>query len=226
MRLHNLLLALPVALGACRAQPRTSVPPADQAAAGATSAAPAERVDSTSPRGHPGDVRFMQGMIGHHAQALTMTALVGSRTSRADMRLLAERIEVSQKDEIRLMQQWLRKHRETVPVGDAHQHAGMSHSGAEASAHHPGMSNALMPGMLTGQELSTLSAASGSAFDVMFLRLMIRHHEGAITMVGQLFGTRGSGNDSEVYAFATDVDNDQQAEIARMRTLLDTLAGR
>lgn len=147
-------------------------------------------------------------MLAHHAQALTMTAMVPSRSSNEKFQLLAERMDVSQRDEIRLMQQWLRQHGEPVPSSTAHgHHAGPSHD---------------MPGMLTRAELDSLSRTTGPEFEQMFLRLMIRHHEGAITMVQRLFGTNGAGQDSEIYAFATDVDNDQRAEIARMRALLDT----
>ena len=151
-------------------------------------------------------------MLSHHAQALVMTAMVPSRTTRETFHLLAERMEVSQRDEIRLMQQWLRKRGLSAPSPDAHaSHGSFAHS---------------MPGMLTPAELDSLSQSSGREFEQMFLRKMIRHHEGAITMVQRLLGTRGAGQDSEIYNFVTDVDNDQRAEIARMRTLLENGAAR
>jgi uncharacterized protein (DUF305 family) len=124
--------------------------------------------------------------------------------------LLAERIEVSQHDEIKLIQQWLSRHGQVIPSADAHRN-------------HSGMATALMPGMLTHEELDALSRARGTAFERRFLELMIRHHEGALTMVDKLFATAGAGQDSEIYAFATDVDADQRAEIARMRKLLAAL---
>ena len=162
------------------------------------------------------DVRFMQGMIGHHAQALVMTALIAERTTRADIRALGKRIEVSQKDEIKMMQQWLRDRHQTVPNPDA-QHA-----------HHmdmPGMtmSDTLMPGMLTADQLADLAKTRGTDFDKLFLEDMIRHHEGALSMVAALLGTTGAGQEPEVFRFAAEVDTDQRAEIARMSALLDTL---
>ena len=148
------------------------------------------------------DVRFMQDMIVHHAQALTMAGLVTARTSNADLRLLAERIDVSQRDETVSMERWLRKRQEALPDTTAHRHDAM-------------------PGMLTAAELEQLAAARGAAFDRLFLTLMIRHHEGALTMVDRLFAGAGSAQDPELAGFATDVDADQRAEIRRMRALLD-----
>ena len=149
------------------------------------------------------DVRFMQGMIGHHAQAIEMTALVPARTSRDAMKLLAQRIEVSQRDEIAMMRGWLRARAQPVP--DAH-------------AHHQG--GAAMPGILTAEEMAHLAAASGPAFDRLFLESMIKHHDGALVMVKDLFATPGAGQDPEIFAFASDVDADQRMEIARMGALL------
>ncbi len=153
------------------------------------------------------DISFVQGMIGHHAQALEMTTLLPSRTSRDDMRLLARRIELSQADEISWMQRWLQVHGHPVP--DAHAH------------HMPGA--VLMPGMLTDEEMSRLAAAAGAEFDRLFLEFMIRHHEGALTMVDGLFTIEGAGQDPEIYAFASDVDADQRIEIDRMVALLREL---
>jgi uncharacterized protein (DUF305 family) len=153
------------------------------------------------------DVRFMQGMIHHHAQALEMTGLLRSRTTSDDMRKLALRIEVSQADEIKMMQQWLEGRGETVP--DPHAHHG-----------HATMS---MPGMLTPEEMARLAGLKGAEFDRMFLELMIRHHEGALTMVKELFSTAGAGQESEIFAFASDVDADQRMEINRMRGMLKEL---
>jgi uncharacterized protein (DUF305 family) len=149
------------------------------------------------------DVRFMQGMIGHHAQALEMTVLVPSRTSRDAMKLLAQRIEVSQSDEMAMMRGWLRARGQSVPDAHAHHHGG-----------------ALMPGMLTAEEMAQLAAASGPAFDRLFLESMIKHHDGALVMVKDLFATAGAGQDPEIFAFASDVDADQRMEIGRMRGML------
>ena len=150
------------------------------------------------------DVRFMQGMIGHHAQALEMTALVASRTSNEDILKLAERIRLSQDDEIGMMQEWLRTRGEGLP--DPHAH------------HTPGAT--LMPGMLSAGDMARLSAAKGPEFDRLFLEYMIKHHEGALTMVKELFDTPGAGQEPDVFAFASDVDSDQRMEIDRMAALL------
>ena len=149
------------------------------------------------------DVRFMQGMIGHHAQALEMTALRASRSSSDDLRLLALRIDISQADEIRLMRDWLTARGQPVP--DPHAH----HGGA-----------ALMPGMLTVDEMKRLGEARGAEFDRLFLEFMIKHHEGALEMVKQLFASAGAGQESEVFAFASEVEADQSAEIGRMAGML------
>ena len=150
------------------------------------------------------DVRFMQGMIGHHAQALEMAALVPERTHRDDMRLLAKRIDLSQADEIRMMQHWLEARHQQVPEPHAHHAAGAT----------------LMPGMLNTDEMARLVAARGDAFDRLFLELMIKHHEGALTMVKELYATAGAGQESEIHAFASDVDADQRMEIDRMRGMI------
>jgi uncharacterized protein (DUF305 family) len=219
------LLAINV-LAACRST--TPAPaPSDvrPATEGQTSrpAAPAAGVDRGRHRYTEADVRFVQRMIGHHAQALAMTALVPARTSRDDMRLLAERIEVSQRHEIGLMRRWLTDRHEEVPSADEHhehqQHLDPSADSAHAMGHH----EAPMPGMLTPEELRRLAAATGTEFDRRFLELMIRHHEGALTMVAELLATNGAGQETDVFRFASEVDADQRAEIARMRTLLGTL---
>jgi uncharacterized protein (DUF305 family) len=146
----------------------------------------------------------MQSMIGHHAQALEMTALLPSRTAREDLNLLARRIEVSQADEIAMMQRWLSARGQALPDPHAHHSAGAP----------------LMPGMLTPNEMSRLAGAEGSDFDRIFLESMIRHHEGALVMVEELFSNPGAGQESEIFAFASDVESDQRAEIARMVALL------
>ena len=163
--------------------------------------------DLSQVRHTPADVRFMQGMIGHHAQALEMCALLPSRTSREDMRLLARRIEISQADEIRMMQEWLRDRGADVPP----EHAHHAHDAV------------LMPGMLTKEEMRRLADAKGAEFDRLFLELMIKHHAGALTMVHDLFSQPGAGQESEIFAFASDVDADQRMEIDRMGAMLKEL---
>lgn len=157
----------------------------------------------------------MQGMIGHHAQALEMVALLKTRTDSQNMKLMGMRIEVSQRDEIRMMQEWLRERGETVP--DVAK-PGMTPGSSDAHAMH--MSGGkLMPGMLTPEQMATLAAARGTEFDKLFLELMIQHHEGALVMVKELLSSPGSGQDANLFAFAADVEADQSAEIYRMRVM-------
>lgn len=191
-------------VGGCRtAAPDQPAPIVQPGAPGTASRVitPADAAALAPPGATPADVAFMQGMIGHHAQALEMTALLTTRTASADMRKLAQRIQVSQSDEITMMREWLRGHGADVPGEHAHH-------------------GARMPGMLTPEEMASLAAAEGPAFDRLFLQYMIRHHEGALVMVKQLFATPGAGQDSDMYAFASDVDADQRMEIARMSAML------
>jgi uncharacterized protein (DUF305 family) len=154
------------------------------------------------------DVEFMQGMIPHHAQALDMAALVEERTESQDIRLLAKRIEISQRDEIALMERWLEERGEDVPGEHAHHM----------------MEDHLMPGMLSEADMAELAGAQGSEFDRLFLEHMIRHHEGAIVMVNTLFVSPGAGQETDMFTFASHIDADQQIEIRRMQAMLD--AGR
>jgi uncharacterized protein (DUF305 family) len=160
------------------------------------------------------DVAFMQGMISHHAQALAMVALIPSHTTRHDIQLIGERIKISQQDEIALMQHWLQDHNQPVPNVDPNH-----------VAHMPGMEGMTMtmPGMLTSDQMTQLAQAQGPAFDRLFLQGMIRHHEGAITMVKNLFAIPGAGQAPEVFTFASGADADQRAEILRMRSVLNAI---
>ena len=165
-----------------------------------------EATDLSHVRASAADAQFMQGMILHHAQALDMTALVPSRSGRGEMRMLGERIQVSQADEITLMRSWLEVRGYNVPGPHAH-HAGGTR----------------MPGMLTADEMNHLGETKGAAFARLFLQLMIKHHEGALVMVKELFSTPGSAQESEVFAFASDVVADQRMEIQRMDRMLKEL---
>lgn len=170
---------------------------------------------ATLPPPSPADVRFMQGMIMHHAQAVEMTELIDSHTATKDIRSLGTRISHSQSDEIKFMKRWLEARGEPIsPVMP--EMAGMdksSHSG------HSGHSM-LMPGMLTEKQMEALKKAKGEEFDRLFLTGMIQHHNGALIMVKDLFDTPGAGQDAELFNFATDVDSGQRAEIKIMQTIL------
>lgn len=158
------------------------------------------------------DVAFVQDMILHHEQALAMTALVADRTSREDLPLMAERMDVSQRDEIDQMRAWLADRGENYPgrPAEGHDHGG----GADP-----------MPGMLTESEFARLEAAGGPEFDQLFLEFMIRHHEGAIVMVEQLLSSGDGGQEPAVFSLAGHIDGDQRVEISRMRGLLGQVDG-
>jgi len=156
------------------------------------------------------DVEFMQGMIGHHTQAIEMVKLLKTRTTRDDMKFLGLRIEVAQTDEIKTMRNWLADRKQSVP-GDEDYQMMMQ------------MPDMAMPGMLTQAEMTQLAAAKGADFDRMFLEGMIKHHQGALTMVAKLIASPGAAQEPAVFAFASDVQADQSAEINRMRAMRATM---
>jgi len=149
------------------------------------------------------DIKFMQGMIGHHAQAVEMVDLLMQNSNSNAMKNLALRIKVSQDDEMNMMRKYLADHGAAVPGPHSH--------------HEPG---GFMPGMLTPEEMSQLGNAKGVEFDRLFLMGMIKHHGGAITMVEELFKTPGAAQEGGIFAFASDVDADQRMEIDRMGAML------
>jgi uncharacterized protein (DUF305 family) len=169
------------------------------------------------------DVEFMQGMIMHHAQAVEMTALIASRTENKELRLLGARISHSQSEEMRFMERWLQARGEPTsmptPKMKGMDMPGMDMSnmgGIDMSGH-----QTLMPGMLTGKQMTALRNAKGLEFDRLFLTGMIQHHTGALVMVKDLFDTAGGGQDAEIFNFATDIDSGQRAEIRIMETMLN-----
>ena len=162
----------------------------------------------------PKDVEFMQGMIMHHAQAVEMTALIESRTQNKELRLLGARIRQSQSDEMNFMKQWLEARKE--PVSMPMPEMSMDMPGMDMSSHH----HQLMPGMLSAEQMESLKKAKSAEFDQLFLKGMIQHHIGALTMVKDLFDTTGAGQDAELFNFATDIDSGQRAEIGIMQTML------
>lgn len=163
----------------------------------------AQATDLSKVQATPADIKFMQGMIGHHAQAVEMVALINDRTANPNMKMLGLRIQVSQEDEMDMMRKWLAERGAAIPGPHAH--------------HEPG---GFMPGMLTAEEMTALAAAKGVEFDRLFLQGMIKHHGGAITMVEELFKSPGAGQEGGIFAFASDVDADQRMEIDRMGAML------
>jgi uncharacterized protein (DUF305 family) len=162
----------------------------------------------------PADIHFITGMIGHHAQAIVMAGWAPSHGASPSVRTLCERIINAQTDEITLMQNWLKDRHQPVPDPKAAP-MKMVMDGVEQEM--------LMPGMLTEAQMKQLDAARGQEFDRLFLRLMIQHHQGALTMVKELFATSGAGQDEGVFKFASDVGADQSTEIDRMQKMLITL---
>jgi uncharacterized protein (DUF305 family) len=150
------------------------------------------------------DVEFMQMMILHHDQAITMTGWVEERTTDRDIRLLAERMRISQEDEMDFMARWLQDR--GTPLRDEHGGHG-DHAGG------------MMPGMLTEDQLDQLEAADGEEFERLFLESMIQHHSGALEMVADLWAA-GAGQEVTIGRFARDVEGDQGIEIARMQGML------
>jgi len=153
----------------------------------------------------------MQGMIMHHAQAVEMTALIPSHTENPELRMLGARISRSQSDEIRFMKRWLATRGEPT---------SMSMPGMP-DMDRSGKPIALMPGMLTPEQMEALRKANGSEFDRLFLTGMIQHHNGALIMVKNLFEAPGAGQDAELFGFTTDVDTGQRAEIKIMEAMLE-----
>ena len=163
------------------------------------------------------DVAFMQGMIPHHAQAVLMAKMAPTHGAREDVRILCERILVAQSDEITLMRNWLRDRGQFVPAADAthHQHTmnGVAH-------------DMLMPGMLTPEEMAALDKARGPEWDRLFLAGMIKHHEGALSMVDDLFEAYGALQDDDMFKFASDVYADQTTEIDFMQKMLNAMSSK
>jgi uncharacterized protein (DUF305 family) len=186
-------------------------------AAAACAGAPAQGLHAT-PAGlgrlpyTDADVDFMAGMIPHHAQAVVMAGWAPSHGARTDVAILCERIVVAQRDEIGMMQTWLRDRGQVVPDATSTRHR-MKMNGVEHDM--------LMPGMLTDDEMAALDRARGPEFDHLFLLGMIKHHQGAIDMVDVLFKAYGAAQDETVFRFASDVYADQSIEIDRMNKMLE-----
>jgi len=173
------------------------------------------RTDSARTRFTEADVRFMTGMISHHAQALVIAGLAPTRGASPPVQILTARTINAQRDEITVMGQWLRDRGQPVPE---------IYTGADSTVRVPedGM---LMPGMLTGQQVRELDAARGLDFDRLFLTYMIQHHGGAVTMVHDLFATDGAALNETVFKIASDIQVDQTTEIARMERMLQESPG-
>src|SRR5262247_2217675 len=207
-----------MAAGALRSQATRVVFLLLAASTAACAGAPAQRLHTTPPGlGRlpftDADVDFMAGMIPHHAQAVVMAGWAPSHGARADVAVLCERIVVAQRDEIAMMQTWLGDRGQVVPDAASTRHR-MKMNGVEHDM--------LMPGMLTDEEMAELDKARGREFDRLFLIGMIKHHQGAIDMVNDLFKTYGAAQDDTIYKFASDVFADQSIEIEVMNKMLES----
>jgi uncharacterized protein (DUF305 family) len=173
------------------------------------------RVDSAHMQFTEADVRFMTGMIPHHAQALVMSRLAPTHGASAAVQTLCARIINAQRDEIATMQNWLRERGQQVPEFEI--------EGTKLMMHHAGDHAMHMPGMLTSEQMQELDAARGAEFDRLFLTYMIQHHSGAVTMVDDLFSTGGAAQEKAAFKLASDIHVDQTTEIARMKRMLNAL---
>lgn len=160
------------------------------------------------------DIDFMSGMLHHHAQAIEMAKLAPTNGAGSSVSILTGRVINAQTDEIHVMQQWLRERNQPVPEPNP-KGMKMVMDGVEHVMP--------MPGMLTDAQMDTLKAARGKQFDEYFLRYMIQHHQGAVTMVKTLINSRGAALDETVFKVASDINVDQETEIARMQKMLFSL---
>ena len=195
-----------VATSACASATTQSVRTASESAAVAGARADSARKPYTE-----ADIHFMSAMIAHHAQAIDIARWAPTHGASAPLQILAERVINAQRDEIALMQQWLRERQLPVPEATATMTMGGS-----GHVHQ-------MPGMLTAAQLQQLDQARGKEFDRLFLTFMIQHHQGAVTMVKDLFGSQGAALDDTVFKLASDISADQTSEIDRMQQMLAEL---
>ncbi len=221
-------LAAAFVLAGCGTNPPAQAGLSPEPTARSDSLAARIRADSARYPYTEADVRFMSAMIGHHSQAIVMARMAPGSGASAPVSTLAERIINGQRDEIATMQQWLRDRGKPVP-DPASSLANGAHGARSGQAHSPSSGQAsaehhmLMLGMLTEAQLRQLEEAQGGEFDRLFLSFMIQHHRGAVSMVTELFGTRGAARDETVFKFANDVSVDQSTEIARMERMLAAL---
>jgi uncharacterized protein (DUF305 family) len=217
--ISSLGLATAVFVGGCHGAGNA----ADQPAAAPQAAGPAivqpgapgqaSSVVSSVPAFHDNnftdaDVKFMQGMIHHHNQALLMAKMIPSHTSTPQLAAIGQKITISQTGEIQAMKEWLTGRHQDVPM--------IMPDGAAMMGT---MDMSAMPGMLTPEQMKALDAARGAKFDELFLTGMIQHHKGALSMVADLRAA-GGARETNIGDFCNQVDNDQRMEIVRMYGLL------
>jgi uncharacterized protein (DUF305 family) len=153
------------------------------------------------------DIKFLQGMIVHHQQAIMMSKLAAKRTNNKTIIDLANRIDLSQVDEINFMESWLSSRDQNAHEMNHKDHMHMS-----------------MSGMATPAQIESLKNSNSTDFDRLFLQLMIKHHDGALDMVDELKKYPGSANDQLLNEFVSDLINDQAVEIERMNLIAVNLS--
>ncbi|HJU65134.1 MAG TPA: DUF305 domain-containing protein [Gemmatimonadaceae bacterium] len=205
------LAAISLACGGAARQPMDTSAEPERGVYSDSAAVARARADSARIPYTEADVRFMSGMIGHHAQAILIARWAPTHDASRQLQVLAERVINAQQDEIALMQTWLRDRRQPVPEPRI-EGTMVTMSGSE-HAHH-------MPGMLTAEQLAQLNAARGKEFDRLFLTFMIQHHQGAVQMVNELVSSQGAALDNTVFKLASDISADQSSEIERMQRML------
>jgi uncharacterized protein (DUF305 family) len=151
------------------------------------------------------DVTFAQKMIPHHQQALDMAALVPSRTSNRKLIVLAKHIAVDQQAQIDTLQDMLRQ------WGASPEHAGHDGMG------HDGMGEMGMDGMVDAATMDRLPTLKGAAFDDLWLRSMITHHQGAVAMAEPEIT---KGQNPAAVKMAKIIVEWQQFEIGQMHAML------
>ena len=161
------------------------------------------------------DVKFLQGMIVHHEQAIVMSNMASERTNNKTILDLARRIDVSQEDEINFMESWLKERDEYVHNSHHNNHMHEDHK-----IHKNNNMHLDMVGMATPKQLNDLKNSKSTDFDRLFLQLMITHHDGALEMVEELKKYPGNAYDPILNEFVSDLVNDQGVEIERMNGIL------
>ena len=204
------VLAAVLSVTACGGAARAPASPAARDLAAYEAAVQKNRTPA-----NPADVMFMTMMIPHHAQATLFAAWARSHGASPSVQAFCERVVVGQRDEIRTMRTWLADHGAPVPPGTPESADTRTAEMSPMILH--------MPGMLPAERLEELDAARGRDFDRLFLTYMIPHHQGALTMVNDLFASYGGAQDDFVYKLASDIFADQTTEIARMQSMLAAL---
>jgi uncharacterized protein (DUF305 family) len=209
------MIAVGALLTACSTAPSQAQAVAPASGMGEAAAIARAREDSIRRPYTQADIDFMNGMIAHHSQAIVMAKWAPSHGASAALQTMCARIINAQRDEILIMQSWLRDRNQPVPAPDTLMGMGMSMHGDHQM---------LMPGMLSAEQLHQLDQARGQEFDKLFLQFMIQHHQGAVSMVDDLFGTYGAAQDQLTFKLANDISADQTSEITRMQKMLVALA--